>query len=264
MPDLPLPELTDSERERYAWQLDLPGHGEEGQRKLKAVTVLITRAGGVGGTAALQLAAAGAGRLILAHAGPLRLNDLNRQVLMRTSGVGLPRMEAAKETLRQFNPDVKVTTVEENISPENVERLVAMADVVIDAAPLFEERLLLNAACVQLGKPMVEAAMHGLEFSVTVFHPRHPGCLACLCPEPPAWWRRRFPVFGAVSGVAGSLAAMEAIKLITGNGEPLIGKLLAGDLGAGRIRTVDLGREGCDVCKGAKCGGKIAGGLKNV
>jgi molybdopterin/thiamine biosynthesis adenylyltransferase len=246
----PLPDLTDAQRQRYAWQLDIPGHGEAGQQKLRAATVLISRAGGVGGTAALQLAAAGIGKLILVHAGPLRLDDLNRQLLMRTDGVGRPRLETAKETLRQFNPEVEVMTVEENVSGQNAERLVAMADVVIDAAPLFEERLALNAASVVLRKPMVEAAMHGMEFSVTVFRPDRPGCLACLCPEPPAWWRRRFPVFGAVSGVAGSIAAMEAIKLITGNGEPLVGKMLAGDLGAGRVRTVDLAMgAGCAVCR---------------
>jgi molybdopterin/thiamine biosynthesis adenylyltransferase len=142
--------------------------------------------------------------------------------------------------------------VEENASPSNAERLVAMADVVIDAAPLFEERLALNAASLRLRKPMVEAAMHGMEFSVTVFHPAHAGCLACLCPEPPAWWKRRFPVFGAVSGVAGSVAALEAIKLITGIGEPLVGRMLAGDLGTGRIRTVGLGPGSCGVCRGLK------------
>ncbi|HWB04264.1 MAG TPA: HesA/MoeB/ThiF family protein [Verrucomicrobiales bacterium] len=248
MPDPLLPDLTAAERERYAWQLDIPGHGEEGQRKLKAATVLISRAGGVGGAAALQLAAAGIGRLILAHAGALRLDDLNRQLLMRTDGIGQSRMALARETLRQFNPAVEVITFEENVSPNNTERLVSMADIVIDAAPLFEERLALNAASVKLRKPMVEAAMHGMEFSVTVFHPAHPGCLACLCPEPPAWWRRRFPVFGAVSGVAGSIAAVEAIKLITGIGEPLIGRMLAGDLAAGRFRVLNLQQTGCPQC----------------
>jgi len=252
-PGDPLPVLSAAERERYAWQLDIPGYGEEGQRKLKAATVLISRIGGVGGTAALQLAAAGAGRLILAHAGPLRLDDLNRQLLMRTDSIGRPRMETAARTIRDLNPEVEVVGVEENVSPENAERLVAMADVVIDAAPLFEERLALNAACVKLEKPMVEAAMHGLEFMVTVFHPGHSGCLACLCPEPPAWWKRRFPVLGAVSGVAGALAAVEAIKIITGIGEPLTGKMLAGDLASGRVRTVELARaRACPVCAGKR------------
>ncbi len=255
MPD-PLPDLTVEERQRYAWQLDVPGHGEEGQRRLKAARVLISRAGGVGGTAALHLAAAGVGKLILAHAGPLRLDDLNRQLLMRTEGVGRPRMDTAAATLHGLNPEVEVVTVEENVSIHNADRLVAMADVVIDAAPLFEERLAMNAAAVKLKRPMVEAAMHGMEFSVTVFHPSHPGCLACLCTEPPAWWRRRFPVFGAVSGVAGSIAAVEAIKLITGIGEPLTGRMLAGDLGNGRMRTVNTTAAGCAVCQPAKHHGR--------
>jgi molybdopterin/thiamine biosynthesis adenylyltransferase len=242
--------LSPAELERYSWQLDIPGHGEEGQQKLKAARVLISRVGGVGGTAALYLAAAGAGRLILAHAGALRLDDLNRQLLMRTGGVGRPRAETAVETLRALNPEVEVTAIQENVTAENAEHLVSMADVVVDAAPLFEERLALNAACRRLGKPMVEAAMHGMEFSVTAFLPGHPGCLACFCPEPPAWWRRRFPVLGAVSGVAGSLAAVEVIKIITGNGEPLAGRMLSGDLRAGRIRTVELALgNGCSVCR---------------
>ena len=242
--------MTADELTRYSWQLDIPGHGEEGQRKLKAASVLISRAGGVGGTAALYLAAAGVGRLVLAHAGDLRLDDLNRQLLMRTDAVGRPRMETAVETLRALNPEVEVTAIQENMTPENAGRLVAMADVVIDAAPLFEERLALNAASRAQGKPMIEAAMHGMEFSVTVFHPSRPGCLACFCPEPPAWWRRRFPVFGAVSGMAGSLAAMEAIKLITGNGEPLIGRMVAGNLRDAHIRRLDLpAAAGCSVCR---------------
>jgi molybdopterin/thiamine biosynthesis adenylyltransferase len=124
-----------------------------------------------------------------------------------------------------------------------------MADAAVDAAPLFEERLALNAACRRFGKPMVEAAMHGMEFSVTTFVPGRPGCLACLCPEPPAWWRRRFPVFGAVSGVAGSLAAVEVIKVLTGNGEPLAGRMVAGDLRSGHVRTVSLTTNpACAVC----------------
>ena len=243
--------LTPAELDRYAWQLDIPGHGEAGQLKLKQSTVLISRAGGVGGTAALYLAAAGVGHLVLAHAGPLRLNDLNRQLLMRTPGVGRARSLTARETLESLNPEVRVSALDENVSTANAERLVSMADAVVDAAPLFEERLALNAAARRLGKPMVEAAMHGMEFSVTTFLPDRPGCLACLCPEPPAWWRRRFPVFGAVSGVAGSLAAVEIIKVLTGNGEPLAGRMIAGDLHAGHVRTISLrANDSCSVCGG--------------
>jgi molybdopterin/thiamine biosynthesis adenylyltransferase len=246
-----LPELSGPERIRYGWQLDVPGHGEEGQRRLKAATVLISRAGGIGGTAALHLAAAGIGRLILAHAGDLRLDDMNRQLLMRSPALGRPRVETARETLLALNPHVAVTVIPENITPQNAIELVAGADVVIDAAPLFEERLALNAACVAQRRPMVEAAMHGTEFLVTVFPPDRPGCLACAVPQPPQWWQRRFPVFGAVSGAAASIAAMEAIKLITGMGEPLAGKMAVGDLRSGWLRTVELPHaSGCPVCIG--------------
>lgn len=243
-------ELTPEERERYAWQMDMPGFGgEDGQRKLKAATVLITRCGGLGGAVAWELAAAGIGRLILAHAGNLQRPDLNRQILMTNAWLGRPRVECAMERLREFNPGVDIMPVAENISPENAGQFVAEADVVVDAAPLFEERLTLNAACMQAGRPMVEAAMFGMEFSVTTFIPGITGCLACLVPETPAWWRRRFPVFGAVSGAAGCLAAMEVIKLLTGCGEPLAGRMLCGNTATNQFRTVVISRRSdCAVC----------------
>src|SRR5437868_4051278 len=140
---MPAP-LTDEERQRYEWQLWTPGFGEEGQQKLKAATVLISRCGGVGGTVALELAAAGVGRLILAHGGDLRLNDLNRQLLMTTHHVGRRRVDSAVVRLRELNPHVEVVAVPENITDGNVAALVSRADLVVSAAPLFEERLLMN------------------------------------------------------------------------------------------------------------------------
>jgi molybdopterin-synthase adenylyltransferase len=244
-----LPDLSASERERYGWQFDVPGFGEEGQRKLKAASVLITRVGGVGGTAALELAASGIGRLILAHAGQLRLDDLNRQLLMTTRRIGEPRVEQAAERLRELNPNVEVVAVAENACDENAARLVAEADVVVDAAPLFGERFALNRACVAGGKPLVEAAMFAMELTVTTILPGLTGCLACIFPEEPAWWRRRFPVLGAVAGAAGCIAAAEAIKVLSGCGESLAGRMLRADLGHGSFRVLDVHRRpGCPVC----------------
>jgi molybdopterin/thiamine biosynthesis adenylyltransferase len=247
-----LPELTAEERERFEWQLSVPAFGEEGQRRLKGATVLVSRAGGVGGTVALQLAAAGIGRLILAHAGNLRRNDLNRQLLMSTEGIGTPRVEMAERRLRELNPNVAVETVAENISEENVERLVAGCDVVVSAAPLFSERMLMNRAAVRHGKPMVDSAMYALEGRLTTIVPGKSPCLACLYPEPPPHWRREFPVFSAVSSTVGSLAAMEAIKLIAGLGQPLAGQLLLFDLHVMRFQTVAIARRvDCPVCAAA-------------
>lgn len=244
-----LPELTDTDRSLYEWQMWVPGIGEEGQRKLKGASVLISRVGGLGGLVALELAAAGVGRLVLAHGGRLKLADLNRQLLQTRAHVGEVRMESIVRRLRELNPDCEIVGVAENASDENVDALVAQADIVVDAAPLFQERLALNAAARRAGKPMVECAMHTLEASVTTFIPGHTGCLACYVPEVPETWKRQFPVFGAVSGTAACIGAMEVIKLITGLGEPLAGEMLCMDLGSMAFRRVKLPRrEDCEVC----------------
>src|SRR5262245_29241269 len=128
--DAPQP-LTDADRAAYAWQLPVSGFGETGQQKLKSASVLISRIGGVGGSVAYQLAAAGVGRLVLAHAGNLRADDLNRQLLMSHAGIGKPRVEQAAQRLLEFNPLICVEPINENISEGNVERLVAGVDLVV-------------------------------------------------------------------------------------------------------------------------------------
>jgi molybdopterin/thiamine biosynthesis adenylyltransferase len=243
--------LTPEERAVYEWQLWVPGFGEAGQETLKGASVLVSRVGGVGGTAAYALAAAGVGRLVIAHAGDVRPNDLNRQLLMTADGVGKPRVESASRRLRELNPRLEVVAVPENVSEANAERLVGQVDCVVDAAPLFRERFLLNREAVRLGKPLVDAAMYDFEVQLTTVLPGKTPCLACLYPEEPPGWKRQFPVFGAVAAVAGSLAAAEALKVLTGLGEPLAGRLLTGDLRAMDFRTVRLSRRpGCSVCGG--------------
>jgi molybdopterin/thiamine biosynthesis adenylyltransferase len=244
-----LPELTDDERSRYEWQFGVRDFGEEGQRRLKKATVLVSRIGGVGGTAAMQLAAAGIGRLILAHGGELRLNDLNRQLLMTTDWIGKPRVESAVRRLHELNPHVEIETVAENVSDTNVAELVRRCDVVVSAAPLFAERLLMNCEAVHQRKPLVDSAMYELEGRLTTIVPGQTPCLSCLYPEPPPNWKREFPVFSSVSSTVGSLAAMEVIKLIAGVGEPLSGRLLTFDLRDVSFRTVPIARQSdCVVC----------------
>jgi molybdopterin/thiamine biosynthesis adenylyltransferase len=245
----PLPPLSDDERARYDWQLGVRGFGEAGQRRLKAATVVVTRVGGVGGHVAHQLAAAGVGRLILAHAGELHVADLNRQTLMSSAGLGASRVEQAARRLREFNPHVEVITVAENVAAGNVERLVGQADVVAGCAPRFGERLLLNAAAVRHGRPLVDCAMFELDVQLTTVIPGRTPCLACLYPAEPPAWNRRFPVFGAVAGTVGCLGATEVIKVIAGVGETLAGTLLVGDLGDMTFRKVRLRRNPhCPVC----------------
>lgn len=243
------PELTADEREAYEWQMWVPGVGEEGQRKLKAASVLVSRVGGLGGVAAYELAAAGVGRLILAHAGNVKPPDLNRQLLMTYDAIGTSRVECAARRLRELNPRLEVVAISENVSAANAERLVGMADVVVDAAPLFEERLALNAAAVRQGKPLVEASMYELSAQVTTVLPGRTACLACRVPEPPPDWKRQFPVFGAVSGVAGCVAAVEVIKLVCGLGEPLADRLLVCEFREMAFRVFRTRyRPGCSVC----------------
>lgn len=246
---MPLPNLTPEERAIYEWQMWVPGIGEEGQRKLKGATVLISRVGGLGGLVALELAAAGVGRLILAHAGALQPSDLNRQLLQTHDHLGKPRMDSIVRRLRELNPRVELIGIQENVSAENADPLVSQADIVVDAAPMFQERLALNDAAMRLRKPMIECAMHCLEASITTFVPGQTGCLRCYVPEVPASWNRQFPVFGAVSGAAACIGAVEAIKLITGIGQPLAGEMLTLDLAVMQIRKVKLPRRaGCPSC----------------
>jgi molybdopterin/thiamine biosynthesis adenylyltransferase len=244
-----LPELTAEERSIYEWQMWLPDFGEKGQRKLKAASVLVSRVGGLGGIVAYQLAAAGVGKLVLAHAGNLKPSDLNRQLLQKHARIGQPRIETVADRLRELNPRLDIVAVGENVSETNAARLVKQADVVVDAAPLFEERFALNHAAFEQGKPMVECAMYALEAHVTTFIPGRTACLRCLVPEPPPHWKREFPVLGAVSGTVGCLGAVEVIKLITGIGEPLADVRLVMDLGTMQFRRLKVARRpDCPVC----------------
>jgi len=240
--------LTDYERERYKRQIMMDGWGVEGQEKLKNASAMVTRIGGLGGPAALWLALGGIGKLVLAHGGELTLSNMNRQNLMSHDGVGKLRMPQAREAIVRVNPQVEIVAVAEEVNEENVENLVKQADVVLDCPPTFEERFLLNKACVALGKPMVEAAMNGSEFHLTTLVPGRTPCLACLYPDNPDW-HIPFPVVGAVSGAAGCLAAMEAMKVIVGFGQPLYGRMLVMDTATMESHKFRVAREpGCPVC----------------
>lgn len=248
--------LSAEELATYEWQLWVDGFGERGQQALKGASVLVSRVGGLGGIVAYELAAAGVGKLVLAHAGNVQPSDLNRQLLMTHDSIGSSRIVSAVRRLRELNPRLEIVGVEQNVNEENVRGLVEQVDVVIDCAPRFEERLAMNRAAVEQGKPLVECAMYELEASLTTVSPGATPCLACWCPESPPVWKREFPVFGAVSGAVGCLAAMEAIKVISGLGEPLHGRMLTFDLRsmAFAVRTLARNPE-CVVC-----GGRVGSG----
>ena len=241
--------LTAEERAIYEWQMWVSEFGEAGQEKLKGATVLISRVGGLGSVVAYELAAAGVGKIILAHAGTVKPSDLNRQLLMTHDWLGRPRVESAARRLRELNPRLEIESVPENVTPQNAASLVEKADLVVDCAPLFEERFPLNREAVRQKKPMVECAMYELEAHITTIVVGRTPCLACLFPEKPPTWKRQFPVFGAVSGTVGCMGAMEAIKVISGIGAPLYGELLAFDLGDMRFRKAKIQRNShCAVC----------------
>jgi molybdopterin/thiamine biosynthesis adenylyltransferase len=250
-PDRTLPELTDEERATYEWQFPVSGFSPTAQRRLKGASVLVSRVGGLGGLVAFQLAAAGVGRLILAHGGVLRASDLNRQLLMTHAHLGRPRLDSAVERLQALNPRLEIVAEPANVSADNAARLVAQADVVVDCAPLFAERYHLNREAMAQRRPMVEAAVYDLEFHLTTFLPGQTGCLRCLYPEPSSTWTRRFPVLAPVPGVAASLAALEVLKLIGGFGQTLAGRLLTADLGSFQVKFLRLHRiADCPDCRG--------------
>ena len=242
-------ELTEQDRAFYQWQLDIPGFGEPAQLKLRNSTALVSRIGGLGGPIALGLAAAGIGKLVLAHGGELEPSDLNRQILMRHDDLGKPRVESARRTLNRFNPHVEVEIVAAHTSEENVKGLVEKVDIVFDAAPRFGERYLMNEQCVRQQKPLIDAAVFSLEGQVIPILPGQTPCLACIYPDEPPHWDRRFPVLGAVSALIGNLAVIEGIKLLTGLGKVSLGKIIYIDTAVMELRKIAVERlTDCTVC----------------
>ena len=243
-------DLTNRERERYRRQLMLGGFTADHQKRLKNSAALVAGVGGLGGTAALYLAVAGIGRLVLAHHGNLTLSNMNRQVLMRDDGIGKSRVQLAKETLKQINPEVEVDVHDARITRESVDRMLRGAQIALSARPNFAERRVLNQACVESMVPMVEAAMNGMEGYLFNVIPKTASCIHCVYPEDdPSWEEMGFPVLGAVSGMLGCMMALEAIKLLTGYGKPLLSEMLLFNTIDMDFRKVRIPRnDRCEVC----------------
>jgi molybdopterin/thiamine biosynthesis adenylyltransferase len=242
--------LTELEHEIYRRQIRLAGFGVEGQERMKRSSVLVSRVGGLGGTVAMLLARAGIGRLILAHDGLVEPENLNRMHLAFRKDLGRPRVEAFRDTLKMINPGLDVVITDRNVSDANAPALFAQADLAIDGAPLFEERRAMNREAVRTGKPLVMAAMFDLEGYLMVIQPGETPCLDCLYPEaPPNWTIDTFAVITCSSSVVAAIAAMEAIKIITGCGEVLKNRLLYFDLADTSFRRLRIGRRpDCPVC----------------
>lgn len=240
-------DFSDDEIERYARHLMLAEVGGAGQQRLKAATVIIVGLGGVGGPAALYLAAAGVGRLVLVDPDTVSLSNLQRQVLFTTADIGRLKVEAGAKRLRALNPEIAVEIV-----PTRVEAAIDQiggCDVVLDGTDDFDTRAAVNAACVARGVPLVTGALGRWDGQVGVFAGRP--CWRCLVAETPpdAETCARVGVVGAIAGVVGTLAALETIKLITGAGRPLAGRLLRLDGLTGEARTATVVADpACPVC----------------
>ncbi|MBX9708120.1 MAG: HesA/MoeB/ThiF family protein [Caulobacteraceae bacterium] len=235
--------------ERYARHLVLSEVGGPGQQRLAASTVAIIGAGGVGSPAALYLAAAGVGTLRMIDPDTVSLSNLQRQVLFDTADVGRPKVEIAERRLAALNPGIRIEALPEALTAETAARLIAGATVVLDGTDDFAVRHAVNAACVAARIPLVSGALGRWSGQVGVFTGRP--CYRCLVPDlpPDAETCARVGVVGALAGVIGSMAALETIKLITGAGEPLTGRLLLYDGLSATTRTVAVTAEPeCKVC----------------
>lgn len=242
-------DLTDQERAIYQWQMWIPDLGQEGQKKLKNASVMVSRVGGVGSVVAYELAAAGVGKLVLAHAGNVKPSDLNRQLLMTHDWIGKPRVESIRRRLLDLNPRLELVVVAENVCEENAAGLAAQCDLIVDCAPLFPERFAMNRQAVAQNKPLVECAMYEMEAHITTVIPHQSPCLQCVFPDDPPTWKRQFPVLGAVSGTVACMGAVEAVKVITAMGQPLAGRLVRMDLRRMSFQTMKtVRRPDCPVC----------------
>ncbi|MBZ4331265.1 molybdopterin-synthase adenylyltransferase MoeB [Corallococcus coralloides] len=250
--------LSAEQKERYRRHLILPEVGEEGQAKLLKSKVLLLGAGGLGSPAALYLAAAGVGTLGVVDADVVDLSNLQRQVLHTLERRGQPKVQSAKAALEALNPDVKVVPFQERLTTANVERILADFDLVLDGGDNFPTRYLLNDACVLLGKPNIHGSVFRFEGQVTTFLPGQGPCYRCLYPAPPppelAPSCAEAGVLGVLPGLIGMLQATEALKLLLGVGESLVGRLVTFDALGTRFQELRLRRDPeCPVCApGAK------------
>lgn len=219
--------LTDTEKERYRRQMMLHGFSGAHQAKLKGSTALIAGVGGLGGTAALYLAVAGIGKLVFVHSGNLTLSNMNRQILMKHDWIGKSRVVQARRMIEEITPDVDVEIFDERFNEHNTGKFLNNVDIALSARPNFQERRVLNNACIEKNIPMVEAAMNGMEGYLFNVIPGVTPCLHCVFPgDDPEWEELGFPVLGAVSGMLGCMMSIEAVKLLTGYGTPLMSKML--------------------------------------
>ncbi len=246
-------QLSKDEILRYSRHLIMPEVGMEGQLKLKQAKVLAIGAGGLGSPLALYLAAAGVGKLGIVDFDVVDFTNLQRQVIHSTSDVGRSKLASARETIQGINPNVEVVTYETRLTSENALDIFKDYDVIADGTDNFPTRYLVNDACVLLGKPNAYGSIFRFEGQASVFYAKEGPCYRCLYPEPPPPGLvpscAEGGVLGVLPGIVGSIQALETIKLITGKGRPLIGRLLLFDALNLKFRELKLRKSpDCPVC----------------
>jgi adenylyltransferase/sulfurtransferase len=246
-------DLTRDELVRYSRHLTLGEFGVEGQKRLKAGRVLCVGAGGLGSPAALYLAAAGVGTIGLVEFDRVDLTNLQRQVLYTTDDVGKSKLQAASRRLRALNPNLEIETHHERLSASNALQLISAYDVVLDGTDNFTARYLVNDACVMTGRPNVFGSIFRFEGQASVFAVKEGPCYRCLHPEPPPPGLvpncAEAGVLGVLPGIIGTIQATEAIKLLAGIGEPLIGRFVVYDALRMRFRELKLRKDPeCPAC----------------
>ena len=238
---------------RYSRHFLLPEVGEDGQAKLLQARVLMVGAGGLGSPSAYYLAAAGVGTIGIIDNDVVDISNLQRQILHANDRVGMPKVESAKKTLEGLNPDVKVIPYQAKLTSENIMEILKEYDLVVDGCDNFPTRYLVNDACVLAGKPNVHGSIFQFEGQATVFYPGKGPCYRCLYPEPPpaemAPSCAEAGVLGVLPGLIGTIEALEAIKIILGKGDSLIGRLLCFNTLTMEINDLKLRRDpNCPMC----------------
>ena len=246
-------DLNAEEIKRYSRHLIMPEVGIDGQRKLKAGSVLCIGAGGLGSPAAMYLAAAGVGRIGIVDFDVVDFSNLQRQLLHSTRDVGRSKLASAKDRLLGMNPHIEIDTYETTVSSDNALDLFRNYDVILDGTDNFPTRYLVNDACVLTGKPNAYGSIFRFEGQASVFATKDGPCYRCLYPEPPPPGLvpscAEGGVLGVLPGVIGVIQATEAVKLILGIGEPLIGRFLIYDALKMRFRELKLRKDPeCPVC----------------
>jgi molybdopterin/thiamine biosynthesis adenylyltransferase len=248
-------DLNDTQLLRYSRHILLPEIGVEGQERLCSARALVIGAGGLGSPIALYLAAAGVGTLTICDNDNVDLTNLQRQIVHRTAAIGQPKVASARDTLAGVNPDCVVETIDERVEGTRLDELVASADVVLDGCDNFATRHAVNRACVKHGKPLVSGAGVRFDGQISVFDMRQDNapCYACLFPEDAQGEEVRCAVMGVfapLTGIIGCLQAAEALKVLTGAGETLAGRLLIIDALTMDVRTLKLAKDpACSVCR---------------